>query len=178
MKVTREYPFVGAVFSVAVDRWTLEDGSTSRVDSVVASDCVCMVPIIDGAIEFVRQGRMAIGESDFLELPAGRIEEGETPEQAAIRELREEIGMAPARVESLGYVYTSPGISTEKIHVFVCSVLRDDPLPQDEGEAVSTERVGIAQVQNMILDGTLTDAKSIVALSLFLLKYLYRRPIM
>ncbi|MBP3885374.1 MAG: NUDIX hydrolase [Olsenella sp.] len=108
----------------------------------------------DGRIALVRQWRYSVG-SWQLELPAGGIEPGETAEDAARRELREETGLVAEKVLSLGSVYTTVGSADECAHLFVARCFeRRDPLPQDRGEQVEVVEVSRSEFERMLAEGT------------------------
>jgi len=110
----------------------------------------------------VRQWRQATGEW-LLEAPAGRMEEGEKPEDTAQRELREETGFSAKVLRPLGGFWTAPGLFTEYMYAFVATGLRRAPLPQDPGEGVSVEEVRLDEVPGMIESGAIRDAKTIAS---------------
>jgi len=127
---------------------------------------VALLPVgQDGLIWFVRQYRHPAGKR-LLELPAGTLEPGEPPEECARRECREEIGMAPGRLERLGGFYLAPGYSTEYLHVFLAADLQPSPLPGDEDEQLEIERLGLEQALRRMRRGEIEDAKSLAALLL------------
>jgi ADP-ribose pyrophosphatase len=86
-----------------------------------SSGAVCMVPVTaEGKLLLVTQYRHAAGKR-LLELPAGTLEPGEPPLDAVARELQEEVGQLPGKIESIGGFYVAPGYTTEYIHLFICS---------------------------------------------------------
>ena len=106
------------------------DGRETKYDIIEHAGSVVMVPIDEhGNLLFVRQYRPAAG-TDLLELPAGTLDENESFEACAAREMREETGMAADRLEKVGEFFLVPGYSTEFMAVFVATGLRPDPLPE------------------------------------------------
>jgi ADP-ribose pyrophosphatase len=161
-----EITYRGRVLDVRQDQVRLDNGSQVNLDVVVHRGAVTMVPVdADGQVWFVRQYRHAI-EDDLLELPAGALEEGEPPANAAQREIREEIGMAAGRLEEIGTFYLAPGYSTEFMHVFLARELRPDPLEGDMDEVLSVEKFPISRVYEFVKAGEIRDAKSLAALFL------------
>jgi len=166
--IRSERVFQGRAFAVRVDQLRRADGETSRIDLVEHVGAVALLPLgQDGLIWLVRQYRHPAGKR-LLELPAGTLEPGEPPEECARRECREEIGMAPGRLERLGGFYLAPGYSTEYLHVFLAADLQPSPLPGDEDEQLEIERLGLVQVLQRMRRGEIEDAKSLAALLLAL----------
>jgi len=164
--VQSEIVYRGRALSVRRDRVLLAGGLQSDMDVVVHAGAVTLVPIDeDGFLWFVRQYRHSAG-AVLLELPAGTLEEGERPEHCAERECREEIGMAPARLEHIGECFLAPGYSTEYMHFYLATGLTASPLSPDSDEEITVERVRPGQVAALIAAGELRDAKSLAALYL------------
>ena len=115
----------------------------------------CCVAVIDGRLAMVRQFRYSVGAWQ-LELPAGGIEVGETPAQAAVRELREETGLVAGGLVDLGMVYPSVGSTDEECHIFAT---RCEGAPRvrrlDRGEQTELVLLDRAEVERMMDDGTL-----------------------
>jgi len=155
------YP--GRAFTIRRDTLRLPDGRETRIDIVEHVGSVIILPLdANGHLLFVRQYRHAAG-LDLLELPAGTLDEGESPEACARREIREETGMAAWRLEPLGGFYLAPGYSTEYMHVYLATDLRYDPLEADADEFLSVEHVPLAEALAMCKRGEIPDAKSLAA---------------
>ena len=164
--LSSELAFEGKVFDVRVDRLRLANGHETRIDLVIHSGAVTMVPVgDDGSIWFVRQYRHATG-GHLLELPAGTLKQGEDPATAAARECREEIGMAPGRLENLGGFFLAPGYSNEYMHVFLATDLKSDALAPDADEVIEIERMTVKAVKAQIKEGGFQDAKTLACLQL------------
>src|SRR5512136_2347803 len=145
-----------------------------RVDSVVKPndkettrevvehvDCVVILPIDSkGNILLVRQFRHAVGK-ELLELPAGSIDPGETPEQAAVRELREETGYRPGKLEKMGGFYAAPGYCTEYLHFFRATQLKKSPLTAEDTDEIELVPTAPADIAELIASGEICDAKTI-----------------
>ena len=158
--------FRGRVFDVRREQVRMPDGQTVRLDIVSHNGAVTLVPMdADGQIWFIRQYRHPAA-CDLLELPAGVIEDEEAPEAAAAREIREEIGMAADKLVKLGNFFLAPGYSTEYMHVFLATGLSPDPLPKDDDEFLTVEKVTVDQAFQMAVCGQIQDAKTIAALFL------------
>jgi ADP-ribose pyrophosphatase len=119
----------------------------------------------DGALLFVRQYRHP-AEKELLELPAGTLDAGETPEQCAERELQEETGYRPARIQRLGGFYLAPGYDTEYQHVFLCTELSESRLEGDE-DAIELARLTLDEALALVARGEIEDAKTAAALLLY-----------
>jgi len=161
-----EEVFRGRAFAVRVDTLRRPDGTSMRVEVVDHPQAIVLVPL-DGAgnIWFVRQYRHSCGKV-MLELPAGTLEVGESPEACAVRECREEIGMAPGRIERLGGFYLAPGYSTEYLHLYLVGALTPAPLTPDADEDLQIEKVPLLDLASLVESGILDDAKSLAGLLL------------
>jgi ADP-ribose pyrophosphatase len=158
--------YQGRVFAVRQEQLRLPDGRTVQLDVVAHPGAVVLVPVDDeGSLWFVKQYRHAAG-GVILELPAGTTEPGEDLEVCAHRELREEIGMAAGRIQKIGEFYIAPGYSTEFLHIFLATNLRQDPLPGDDDEFIQVELIPVAQAFAMAESGQIHDAKTLAALIL------------
>jgi ADP-ribose pyrophosphatase len=117
----------------------------------------------DGTITLIRQPRPAIA-AVTLELPAGRLGSGETPEECGRRELVEETGLVAGNLHPLGCIHSSPGVFDEVIHLYAATGLtQQNPLPDDD-EEIEPVRIPLAEALEMARDGRINDAKTIVAL--------------
>lgn len=161
--------FTGRVISVDVDTVRAPDESTIELEIVRHAGAAAVVPMLgdpadeDPAILILRQYRYAAGGT-LWEIPAGVLQPGEEPLAAARRELEEETGARAATVEHLTTIFTTPGFTDERIHLFWATGItvgeaRHEP---DEFIEVRTERM--SKVLDMIRTGDIADAKSIVAL--------------
>lgn len=158
--------FRGKVFDVRQDRIQAPDGEEHQIDLIQHHPAVTILPIDEEQkIWFVRQYRHPAGVY-LLELPAGVMDEGELPQVSALRELREEIGMAANKLERIAGFYLAPGYSTEYMHVFLARQLYPSPLPGDPDEKIEIEKIPINQVYKFIENGEIQDAKSLSALFL------------
>lgn len=161
-----EITYEGRAFSVRRDHLLTPTGSTVKYDIIEHIGSVSIIPVDEnGQMHFVRQYRHAAGE-ELLELPAGTLEPGEPPEEAARREIREEIGMDASSLQEIGSFYLAPGYSTEYMHIFLATGLRPDPLDPDADEYLSVEKIPVRDVMRQVETGQMKDAKSLAALLL------------
>lgn len=161
-----EAEFVGRRVTVRLERVALPDGTETLRDIVYHPNSVVIVPIdANGDVLMVRQFRKAVGQ-DLLELPAGVIEGNAPPLDEARRELREETGFDAMKLQSLGAFYAAPGSMTECLHSFIATGLYENPLPADEDERITVERVPFARAVQMARDGDIRDGKTLASLLL------------
>jgi ADP-ribose pyrophosphatase len=161
-----EITYAGRAFSVRVDHLMTPSGNTVKYDIVQHIGSISIVPVDEnGQLYFVRQYRQA-AQKELLELPAGTLEVGEPPAEAAAREIREEIGMAAKNIKEIGSFYLAPGYSTELMYVFLATGLTHDPLDPDADEYLSVEKMSATKAFELAENGQLQDAKSLAALLL------------
>jgi ADP-ribose pyrophosphatase len=154
-------------FGVRVDTLRYASGREGVMDVVEHRGGVTLVAFDhDGLLLLVRQYRHATGR-ELLELPAGTIDAGESPEACAQRELQEETGYRAGHLERLGGFYSAPGYCDEYLHVFLCRELAESRLDGDE-EAIHVERLPLDEALRRISDGAIEDAKTAAALLLYL----------
>jgi ADP-ribose pyrophosphatase len=111
----------------------------------------------------IRQFRHAA--DDFIwEVPAGRLDPGETPEVCAARELEEEAGMVAGRIDRLTTIYTTPGFTDERIHLFLADRLTEGVTARDEDEFIEPVRLRLSDALRRVESGEISDAKTICTL--------------
>ncbi|MEF9918986.1 MAG: NUDIX hydrolase [Eubacterium sp.] len=164
--ITSKEIYHGRILDLKVDEVELPDGNTSSRELVDHKNGVAVLPVRDSRIIFVRQFRKAI-EKVILEIPAGLIETGEFPKEAAIRELKEEIGLRPTDLRLLGDMLPSPGFCTEVTTLFIASQFVVEPKKQDDDEFIEVVEIPIRTVRALYLHGKFTDAKTACALGHF-----------
>ena len=164
----------GRILKLRLDTVKLPSGRVTKREIVEHDDSIAIVAIDgDDNVLLVKQFRKAV-EKEVLEIPAGGIEPGEEPVAAVKRELREETGFLPQRVERIGGFYTSPGYSSEFLHLFVASDLTPEKLQAEDTESIKVERVPISRILELIRTGTINDAKSVAGLLMLLFLYLVK----
>ena len=158
--------YEGRIFDVAVERVLLPQGREATLEIVRHEGSIVLLPFDgDGKLLLVRQYRHAVGR--FLwELPAGSLETGEDPDNAARRECQEELGLIPGTLERLATLWPTPGFCTEAMTFYRASDLRvpgpdDVPAHQDEDESIEVGRFTIADLTAMIASGEIGDLKTV-----------------
>jgi ADP-ribose pyrophosphatase len=166
---SRETYFRGRVFDVEKRQVLLPDGYKSEREIVLHPGGAAIVALdADNNVFLVRQYRSAAMQP-MLEIPAGRLEKGEDPKAAAIRELREETGLTaePDKVELLTEVYATPGYCSEKLSIYFtkCDFAAGKP-HRDAGELLRCEKLLFTEAWSMAVTGRLKDSKTVVGLCL------------
>lgn len=155
----------GKVITVIKDDVEVADGHKSFREVILHSGGVVIVALKDlETILLVKQYRYPLKQT-VLELPAGKLEIDENPDEACKRELEEETGFKAKNWKSLGYINTTSGICTEKLYLYLASDLEFVGEHPDEGEIIKCFEFKLSEVFQMINDGTINDAKTICALS-------------
>jgi len=162
--LSSELIYEGRAFTVRVDTVQTVDGRKTTRDIVEHSECVAIVAVdSDGKILLVRQYRLPAGKQ-LLEIPAGGIDGDEKPADAVRRELQEETGYLPKKVEKIGGFYSAPGFCTEYLHLFLATELEPSRLIAEDTESIILERIDPDQISGLIHSGEICDAKSIAGL--------------
>lgn len=162
--------YEGRAVRLRVDTVRLPSGRETTREIVEHDDCVAILAIDNkDNVLLVNQYRKSV-EKELLEIPAGGIEPGEDPVAAVQRELREETGYLPQKVERLGGFYSSPGYCTEYLHLYLATDLVPSPLEAEDTESIRLVTVPLTQILHLISSGKICDAKSIAGL-LFLMEH-------
>ncbi|MEX2292268.1 MAG: NUDIX hydrolase [Acidimicrobiales bacterium] len=168
-KIADQQVHAGFRFTVNEVRYRAEDGSEFDRDVVRHAGAVAVLPLHDDdSVTLVRQFRAAL-DDELLELPAGmRDVAGEADVHTARRELMEEAGLDAARLEHLVTFHNSPGFCDETVGVFLATGLQAVPDARQgiEEELMTVERIPLADALEMVRDGRITDAKTIIALTI------------
>jgi ADP-ribose pyrophosphatase len=157
--------FDGSVFGVTVD--TIQQGELIYQRDVVRHPgSAVIVPVFaDGTVALVKQYRHPAVRY-LLEIPAGTLDEGEKPEVGAARELEEELGVVAAKLEKLSEFFVSPGFCEEKMWIYLATELTETSQRLDEDEVIEVVRLSLTEALEMISDGEIEDAKTIIGLML------------
>jgi 8-oxo-dGTP pyrophosphatase MutT (NUDIX family) len=157
--------YEGRIIALAIDRFRYADGEEVEREIVHHEGAVAALAHDDDHVWLVRQPREAVGDPDFLEIPAGRLDRpGESPLDAARRELAEEVGLRAAEWEPIASFASSVGVLDEIVHVFHATGLSDDG---GEAQAERNERIEIVRWPLADLDGAIAatrDAKTLIGL--------------
>jgi ADP-ribose pyrophosphatase len=160
--------FEGKVFDVDRDRVRLPHGREVTVDVIRHPPSAVIVPVPEpGQVILIRQYRYAVNQW-LWELPAGSVDEGETPEEAACRECHEEIGQLPDTVVRLGAMYPTPGYCDEEMFFFRVSGLSVPAhgAERDEDEDIEVRTFTLKEARDMVRRGAIVDMKTVIGLSL------------
>lgn len=159
--LTRNDIFTGRIITLHVDEIELPDGQKATREIVEHSGGVCVAAMTDEKeLYFVRQYRYPY-KRVLLELPAGKLEKGEDPLKAGIRELEEECGVVADEVISLGTVYPTVAYCSEIIHLFAAKGLRKTNQHLDEGEFLAVEKISLDKAADMVMNGDISDSKTV-----------------
>lgn len=168
----RRVAYEGVLSDVRIDDVRMPDGQVLEREVVEHDDAVGIVPLLeDGSVVLLRHYRQPVG-AYLLEIPAGKLDvEGETPQDAARRELREETGLEADRLERLTRMHNSAGWTTESTTIYLAHGVREGSVPdgfEPEGEELDLElvRLPLDEAVAAAVDGTIEDAKTIVGLLL------------
>ena len=167
-KLATEQIYQGRAVNIRVDTVEKAGGKKTTREVVEHPDCVAVVALDEqGNVLLVRQFRHPVGKF-LLEIPAGGIDPGEEPLDSVRRELQEEIGYFPHKIEKLGGFYSVPGYGTEYLHCFVATDLVPSRLVAEDTDDIELVRVPKEEIPKLITSGEICDAKSIAALLTFL----------
>lgn len=160
--------YEGRAVKLRVDTVKMPDGRETMREVVEHSDCVAIIALdADDKVLLVEQFRKPV-EKELLEIPAGGIGPDEDPVTTVCREMREETGYLPRKVEKLGGFYSTPGYCTEYLYLYLATDLTPSPLHAEDTDNISLVRVLTTQIPSLIASGSICDAKSIAGLLTFL----------
>jgi len=158
----------GRAVKFRIDTVRIPGGRETTREIIEHSDCVAIIPVdANDNVLLVSQFRKPV-ERELLEIPAGGIEPGEEPLDCVRREMREETGYLPRKIERLGGFYSAPGYNTEYLYLYLATDLIPSQLHAEDTEAITLIRVPDSQILDLITSGSICDAKSIAGLLLFL----------
>lgn len=162
--LSSEKIFDGLVFTVERDRLRETTGQEIVREIVRHNGGAGALPVFaDGRVALVRQYRHP-ARRELLEIPAGKLEAGETPEECAAREVEQEIGWRVGRLEKLCDFFTTPGFCEEKLYVYLATELQPSQQALDEDELVEIVYLPLTEAVQMARSGLIEDSKTIIAL--------------
>lgn len=161
-KLSGEQVFSGKIVNIFHDRVELENGNTAWREVIRHSGAVGVLCKDGGQLVFVRQYRYAV-KKELLEITAGKLEPGEDPQSAAVRELREETGLLCKNLTKLGEFYASPGVYDEVIHIYFTDDVTFVGEQPDADEFVTVVRMKPEEIEKMIAEGLVQDGKTVYA---------------
>lgn len=161
--LTSKTIFEGRVITVKHDTVLLPNGKESKREVVAHNGGVCVAILTeDDCIYLVSQFRYPYMETIY-ELPAGKLEKGEDPYEAGMREAHEETGCKPDKLESLGKFYPTPGYCGEVIHLYWTKDFEECEQKLDEDEFLNVKKLPFAEAVQMVMSGEIRDGKTIAA---------------
>jgi ADP-ribose pyrophosphatase len=167
--ISTERLYSGRIVNLNRDSVRFPDGSTGHLEMFRHPGASAVVPMLDPVddpdprVILIRQFRHA-AEGFIWEVPAGRLDPGETPERCAERELEEEAGMRAGRIERLTTIYTTPGFTDERIHLFLASDLRSGEQGRESDEFMEVETRRWSDIMGMVQRGEIVDGKTLIGL--------------
>lgn len=164
--ISTESVFQGKIISLQVDQVELPNGKTAPREIVRHPGAVAVLALVDGKLLVVEQYRKPLERSQ-VEIPAGKLEKGEDPLEAAGRELEEETGYHANRLRLITSFATSPGFADEIIHLFVAEELTAGTANPDDDEFLDVESLTLEQAKQYIAEGRICDSKTLMAVYLW-----------
>lgn len=165
--IEKQVIFNGTKVRLELHHLENEDQKRTRREVCVHTGAVVVLPLLDdGRVLLIRNWRYAIGQN-LLELPAGTLEKNEDPMNCAGRELLEETGYLAGRLKPLGSFFSSPGILTEKMYVFLATNLQQRTAALEEGEEIEVEPTPLNEAIDLVRQGLIQDAKTIATLLMY-----------
>lgn len=156
--------FSGRRIQMRVDRIRLPNGAEHDFEMIHHPGAAAIVPLLgSGEVVLLRQYRYATG-GWLLEVPAGTLNAGESPEQCAARELQEETGFRARDLQPLGWIWTTPGFTDERIWLYLATGLEPGDQALEGDEVLTLERLPLTRAAAMAAGGEIVDAKSVAAL--------------
>jgi ADP-ribose pyrophosphatase len=168
-RISSRRAYTGKVISLDVDTVRFPDGSVGELEMIRHPGASAVVPFLsdprggDPQVLMIRQYRYA-AEGYLLEIPAGRLNPGEDPRACAVRELKEETGCSAEQVEHLFTMYTTPGFTDEKIHLFMATGLVSGETKHEADEFLDLEPMLLSRALELVEAGEIKDAKTALGL--------------
>jgi ADP-ribose diphosphatase len=159
----------GRVIDLDVDTVRFPDGSTGQLEMIRHPGAAAVLPFAsdpggpDPTLLLIKQYRYAAGGA-MIEIPAGRLNPGEDPKDCAQRELLEEVGVKAGRIERLTTIWTTPGFTDERIHLFWAADLKTGQHAREPDEFIEVTPTPLSQALTLIRDGGISDAKTALSI--------------
>jgi ADP-ribose pyrophosphatase len=169
MQLATRRVYSGRVLDLDVDTVRFPDGSQGELEIIRHPGAAAVVPVLsdprgpDPVLLLLRQYRYAVG-GPVWEIPAGRLDSGESPEACARRELGEEAGVVAGRLDRLTTIWTTPGFTDEAIHLFWATELQTTRHAREPDEFIQVVTKPLSEVLQLIRDGEIRDGKTVVAI--------------
>jgi len=165
-RIESQIVFSGKILHVRLDRVLLPNGQESTREVVDHPGAVALVPVTDdGRVILVRQYRYPV-EEILLEIPAGKLDSGETPEECAVRELEEETGFRAGKLEKLTSFYSAPGFTNEILHIYLARELKEVEQKLDGDEFLTVEFYTAEDIKELRASNKIKDGKTMLGLLL------------
>ncbi len=162
----RRVIYQGRKIDLALQTVVLADGSTADREVVLHRGAVALVPLVDAEhLCLIRNERYSVGKT-LLEVPAGTIDPGESPDDTAVRELAEETGYRAGKIVRVSEWYVSPGVMNERMYLYVCDDLQPGPTETQADERLEPVIVSWNEALAMVHDGRIEEAKKLLAILL------------
>lgn len=167
--ISSDRRYTGRVINLDVDQVRFPDGATGPLEMIRHPGASAVVPFLDPVtapdprVVLIRQFRHA-ADGPIWEIPAGRLEPGEAPDQCARRELAEEAGYEAEELRPLTTIYTTPGFTDERIHLFLAGVLKEVPAHREWDEFVEVHARPWSGILDMVERGEIVDGKTLITL--------------
>ena len=165
--IKKERIFKGKLLSIYKRLVKHDDGTVWERETASYNGNAAAIVAVDGnEVVLIKQFRPSVEET-LLEIPAGRIDSGETPEQAASRELEEETGLKPLSLRKLVEFYPTPGFVDEKIYLFYADKFEKGSVHLDEGEVLRIFRLPVNEIEEYLFSNKIKDGKTLIGLLLW-----------
>ena len=163
-RITTEVVYKGDFLDVRRDEVLLPNGETGTREWINHPGAVVIIPILpNGEIALIKQFRYA-ARSEFLELPAGKLDEGEDPKACAFRELEEEIGYRAGKMKFIANIHPAIGFANEIMSIYLAEDLKKTNYNRDKDEFIELIPTNMEEALNLVWENKITDVKSIIGL--------------
>jgi len=163
-RITTEVVYKGDFLDVRRDEVLLPNGETGTREWINHPGAVVIIPILpNGEIALIKQFRYA-ARSEFLELPAGKLDEGEDPKACAFRELEEEIGYRAGEMQFIAKIHPAIGFANEIMSIYLAEDLKKTNYNRDKDEFIELIPTNMEEALNLVWENKITDVKSIIGL--------------